>query len=114
MANVRLNRINANMQTVLAETIKKELTDPRLDNSIVSVLKVAVAQDLSHAKVNVSIFATNKEDAFLALKNSVPYLRKSLAKKMQLRIVPELHFVLDDSLEYASKMDQLFDKIKND
>jgi ribosome-binding factor A len=112
MANVRMSRINASMQTVLAETIKNELSDERLEGAIVSVLKVAVSNDLSHANINLSIFGKDPKEAFHAILSSVPYLRKSIARKMQLRIVPELHFVLDDSLEYAQKMNELFEKIK--
>jgi len=112
VANIRLARINSTMQTVLAETIKNELQDERLSAAIVSVLKVAVTNDLSHAKINVSIFGKDEKNAFQALLSSVPYLRKAVAKKVQLRIVPELHFVLDNSLDYSEKMNKLFEKIK--
>lgn len=114
MANVRMARINATMQNVLAETIRTELHDSRLEGAIVSVLKVNVSQDLSHARINVSIFGKDQEQAFHAIVSSIPYLRKAVAKKVQLRIVPELHFVLDNSLDYADKMDALFNKIKKD
>ncbi|PKK95770.1 MAG: ribosome-binding factor A [Tenericutes bacterium HGW-Tenericutes-4] len=112
MVNIRMGRINSTMQTLLAETIKNELQDNRLDGAIVSILKVDVANDLSHANINVSIFGVDEKEAFHALLNSVPYLRKTIAKKMQLRIVPQLHFVLDGSLEYADKMNALLNKIK--
>lgn len=115
MANVRVNRINSEMQTILAQIIKQDLTDPRLEGAIVSVLKVNVAPDLSHAKINLSIYsAKNEEDAFKAILNSIPFIRRSLAKKIQLRIVPELHFVLDGSLAYADKINTLLNKIKTD
>jgi len=114
MKDIRLKRINSEMQEVLAQTIQQELTDERLNGAIVSVLKVAVDDDLEHAKINISIFGKNEEEAFHAILSSVPFLRKSVARKMQLRIVPELHFVLDKGIEYASKMDALFQKIKKD
>lgn len=113
VANVRMARINASMQTLLSETIKNELQDKRLEGAIVSILKVNVANDLSHAKINISIFGVDEKEAYHAILNSVPYLRRTIAKKMQLRIVPQLHFVLDNSLEYADKMNALFDKLKN-
>ena len=114
MANIRIKRINSTMQNTLAQIIRDELKDSRLQGAIVSVLKVDVSNDLSHAKINVSIFSKNKQDAFNAILSSVPYLRKTLARKMQLRHMPQLHFILDDSLEYAEKMNNLFSKIKND
>jgi ribosome-binding factor A len=115
MANVRVNRINSQMQTLLAQIIKQDLTDPRLEGAIVSVLKVDVAQDLSHAKINLSIFGVKDEEgAFKAILNSVPFIRRTLAKKLQLRIMPELHFVLDGSLAYADKINTLLNKIKTD
>lgn len=111
MANIRMARINASMQTLLSESIKNELQDKRLEGAIVSVLKVNVANDLSHAKINISIFGVDEKEGYHAILSSVPYLRRTIAKKMQLRIVPELHFVLDNSLDYADKMNALFDKI---
>lgn len=114
MANVRMGRINSTMQNVLAETIRKELQDPRLEGAIISVLKVNVSDDLSHARINISIFGKDEQEVYHAILSSIPYLRKAVAKKVQLRIVPELHFVLDNSLDYADKMDALFNKIKKD
>jgi ribosome-binding factor A len=114
MAKVRQNRINSQMQTVLAEAIQKELQDPRLDGAIVSVLKADVSADLSHAKIYVSIFGTDEKKAFNAILNSVPYLRKIVAKKVQLRIVPQLHFILDKSIDHASNINSILNKIKKD
>ena len=115
MANVRTSRVNSEMQMLIAQIIKDELNDPRLEGAIISVLKVSVVSDLSHAKIIISIFsAKNSDAAFKAILNSVPFIRRNLAKKMQLRIMPELHFAMDTTSAYASKIDTLIDKIKND
>jgi|LGOV01.1.fsa_nt_gb ribosome-binding factor A len=112
MANVRINRINASMQSAIMETIRN-LQDPRVGGAIISVLKVDTTNDLSHANVFISIFTSKDvESTFNAIKNSTPYIRRQVAKKINLRAMPELHFKLDDSLDYADKIETLLKKIK--
>lgn len=115
MANARIEKINAEMQGVLANLIKDKLSDPRLNGAIVSVLKVDTSNDLSHSNIYVSLFnAKDKDQAFKALLSSIPYLRRNVARQVKLRKMPELHFILDDSLDYADKINSLLAKIKKD
>ena len=82
-----------------------------------SVLKVDCAKDLSFAKVYISVFSTDKEKSlrsFSAIKEDAKKIRYELSKSMVLRTVPELSFILDDSMEYSAHMDKIFKSIKKD
>lgn len=82
-----------------------------LDSSLVTVTGVKVSPDLSIARAYVSILPDNKKQPVLeSLKENSKFLRQKLGARVrhQLRIVPEIHLYLDDTLEYVEKMDKLF------
>ncbi|MGD9901421.1 MAG: 30S ribosome-binding factor RbfA [Spirochaetales bacterium] len=115
MSAIRMSRINSAIQSAIIDIIKNNLIDPKLDGAIVSVTKVDTSNDLSHCNVYISIM-TNKsaEEAFNAIRNSLPYIRKQTASRVSLRIMPQLHFILDDSIEYSAKIESLIEKIHRD
>ncbi|MGN1223259.1 MAG: 30S ribosome-binding factor RbfA [Christensenellales bacterium] len=115
MANNRILKINSEIQKELSKQITYNLKDPRLDGCFISVLDVDTTNDLSYAKIRVSIFPENKkEQTFNVLKNSIPYLRKEVAKNVKLRIVPELIFILDAGYEYENQINKILKGIKKD
>ena len=112
MASVKIQRINSALQESLANIIKNKIQDKRLEGAIVSVVKVDTSADLSFAKVYLSIFTKKSvEDAFNAILNSIPYIRKQAANMVQIRNMPILHFKIDDSMEYAAKIDKIIHDI---
>jgi len=81
---------------------------------MVSVTMVRMSPDLGVAKIYLSFLLAKKpEETLEFIKEKTPYLRNLLAKKIknQVRKIPELLFYLDDSSEYASRMDQLFNEL---
>lgn len=87
----------------------KELTQ----GAMVSVTKVRIVPDLSYAKVYISVFPFDKgEEILQRMRTNDWQIRFWLGKKVkqQLRIVPELAFHLDDSLEYVANIDSLLNK----
>ncbi len=114
MAN-RILKINAEIQKELSKLISYKLVDPRLSGVFVSVLDVDTSPDLSHAKIKLSIFPDDKtESAFNAIKNSIPFLRREIAKNVKLRVVPELVFSLDEGTKNENRINELLKGIKND
>ncbi len=78
--------------------------------TMVSVSKVRVSPDLGLAKIYISIFpSTNKDEVFKEIKKGAGLVRRHLGLKVgkQLRIVPELQFFVDDSLDYIDNIDRL-------
>ena len=109
----RTVKLNAEYQKALSEIIRK-LKNPYI-TEMVSVLKVDTSEDLSHAKVYLSIFSLDKEKknrTFTEIEKSAGKVRKELAGAVRTRIVPELHFILDDSMEYSDKINKILGEIK--
>lgn len=110
----RMSRVDSEIQTALSETITYNLSSSELSGCIISVISVHTSKDLRHARVLISIFPDkDKEKKFNAIKNAIPFLRKEVARKVSLRIVPELQFEIDNSAEYGAKIDSLIEKLHN-
>jgi ribosome-binding factor A len=79
---------------------------------LVTITNVKVSPDLKHAKIYVSIYDREKREMVLELLNEKKgFLRSELAPAIHFRSVPELHFFLDDTLDYVEKMEGIFKKI---
>lgn len=110
----RILVINSEIQKAVSEIINYELKNPNI-NGIISVLKVNTTTDLDYCKIYVSIFnATNTEDVFNQIKHSAGYIRKELTNRVKLRKVPYLEFVLDDSISYSERINDVIDKIQEE
>ena len=104
-------------QKKVGRLIQKELGNIFLQNgygniggAMVTVTVVRMAPDLSFAKVYISVFPSEKaEQSLLVIKQKSSEIRGILGNKVgkQLRIVPELAFYIDDSLDYAARIDEL-------
>ena len=104
MATNRINRINEEIQKALAELIR-ELKDPRVQNTMISITRVETTPDLRWAKVYVSFLQADRaKDAIKGLKSAGGYLRRELGRALNLRYTPELAWELDDSITYGAKM----------
>lgn len=110
--NGRMTRINEEIKREISYIIRDEIKDPRVP-SILSVVKVETTPDLKYCTIYVSVLGSDEEqkEALEGLKSAVGYIRKELAKRLNLRNTPQLKMVLDDSIEYSVKMSKLLDKI---
>ncbi|OFX73203.1 MAG: ribosome-binding factor A [Bacteroidetes bacterium GWE2_29_8] len=115
MYSIRQNKISRLVQKEISEIILFDTKNNALGRSvIVTVTSVKVSQDLSIAKIYLSIFSTNntKEEILKLIKQKSSEYRNLLGIKVrhQLRIVPQLAFYIDDSLDYIAKIDDLLNK----
>lgn len=103
--SIKNTRINKEVMRALADIIRTEIKDPRLD-PLTSVMSVEVAPDLKTCKVEVSVLGDeqHKEDTLKALHSASGYIRSLLAKRVDLRNTPELIFRMDNSTEYGIEM----------
>lgn len=110
--SIKNTRINGEVQRVLAEIIRSELKDPRI-NPMTTVMEVEVAPDLKSAKAYISVLgdAQSQEDTLAGLNSAVGFIRNQLAKKINLRNTPEIRFIMDQSVEYGISMSKLIDKV---
>lgn len=112
--NNRFNRINEELKKEMSHIINYELKNPNV-TGLISVTKVNVTPDLKYAKVYVSILnSKNRKETLAALKKSSGFFRSEVAKRINLRITPEIIFELDDSIEYGSKIDSILKDIMKD
>lgn len=106
----RADRLNGEFQKEISEIIIRKLKNP-LITEMVSVMEVDTSRDLSHARVYISVYSKSEEKkraTFDAIKGDAKKIRYELAQSMKIRTVPELEFVLDESMVYGDKMDKLF------
>lgn len=113
--NTRLNRINEELKKEISHVITFELKNTNI-TGLISVTKVKITPDLRFARVYVSLLnSKSKTKTMAGLQNAVGYIRGQIAKKINLRVTPDLQFELDESMEYGEKMDKIIsDAIKKD
>ena len=109
MANyARTDRVGQQMQREVAELIRLEINDPRV--RLVTITGVEVAGDYSHAKIFFTRLDGKHAEAQEGLDRASGFLRKQLSRSLKLRIMPQLHFVYDASVERGSTLSQLIDQ----
>ncbi|MDR0930844.1 MAG: 30S ribosome-binding factor RbfA [Clostridiales bacterium] len=109
----RINRINEELQKVIAEVIRN-LKDPRINHSLVSVVNVAAASDLSQAKVYISVLADDEEQnkVIAQLKSAEGFIRHEASEKIDLRVMPKLLFTLDHSIQEGAHINEILKQIE--
>lgn len=110
--SIKNTRINGEVLRALAEVIQGGIKDPRI-HPMTSVVSVEVAPDLKTCKAWISVLGDEDAitDTLAGLKNAEGYIRSQLAKKINLRNTPEIHFVMDQSIAYGVTMSKLIDDV---
>ncbi len=108
----RTQRIGDQMQRELASMIQREIKDPRL--GMITLTGVEVARDLSHARVYFTVLGKDDAESIALnqsiLKDSAGFLRMLLGKAIKLRIIPQLQFVYDESVQRGSHLSALIER----
>ncbi len=107
-------RINEEVMRELSNIIRGEIKDPRI-NPMTSVIAVEVAPDLKTAKAYISVLGDKKsqEDTLAGLRSAEGFIRRALAKSVNLRNTPEIRFIIDQSIEYGIEMSKKIDEVTN-
>ena len=112
MASNRIGRINEEIQKELSNLIRN-LKDPRVQDTMISITHVETTPDLRWAKVYVSFLQEERaKDALKGLKSAGGFLRRELGRALNLRYTPELNWALDDSITYGAKMMKLINSLE--
>lgn len=106
MAKYRRNRINDAVKEEMAQ-ILRDVKDPRIAGSLVSITAAEVSPDLKFAKIFFSVLGDDKDEILKALKNASGFFRSELAKRINLRITPQLTFEYDGSMEYGANISSI-------
>ena len=110
----RMYKIDEELKKEISNIISLELKNPHL-TGLISVTNVKTTPDLRFAKVYVSMInEKSKKENLKILKQSSGYIRSEVARRVNLRITPELIFEFDDSLEYGSRIDTILKEVIKD
>ncbi|HIT67642.1 MAG TPA: 30S ribosome-binding factor RbfA [Candidatus Merdisoma merdipullorum] len=112
--SIKNTRINGEVRRVLSAIIQNEIKDPRI-HPMTSVVEVEVAPDLKSAKAYISVLGDEQaqKDTLEGLRSAEGYIRRALARTVNLRNTPEIRFIMDQSIEYGVHMSKLIDDVNN-
>ncbi|MBE21165.1 MAG: ribosome-binding factor A [Acidobacteria bacterium] len=107
MVQFRRERLGDQLRVEIADLIQKEVRDPRV--GFVTVTEVRMSPDLKHARVYVSILGDKEQTAesLDALERSRGFLKSKIGHRLKLRYVPQLRFVLDETLDESARIESL-------
>lgn len=110
----RPEQVAGTIRQVIADALTREIRDPRV--GFVTVTGVIVTNDLSHARIMVSVPGDEAEKtrALQGLQSAAGFLRSRAARALTTRTVPELHFELDKGVEHAARIEELLESIRRE
>lgn len=110
----RIERVNGLLRREIGELLLTGLRDPRLAH-LVSIVTVDTSVDLHYATVRYSVMGPPeaKQEVLDGLNSAIPYIRRELRARLDIKFIPELHFVLDDTMERADRVLRIMDSLDN-
>lgn len=108
--SVRTKRIGSNFSKEISYIIMNEIKDP--DIKFVTITGCDVTNDLSFAKVYFTTLKENKEKVLESLNNAANFIELELAKKVEIRKMPQISFHYDESIEYGNNIEKIINEIK--
>jgi ribosome-binding factor A len=116
MSKRRQERMSVEIMRILSQIIQEEIKDPRIEFKNLSITRIDLSNDYSHARVNISILGdeVQREEAMKALQKAKGYIRSALAQQLKVRHAPELEFRLDRSIEHGIRISSLLEEIKEE
>ena len=111
--SIKVDRIGSNLVKEISYILMTEVKNP--DVRFVTVTDCKVTSDLSYAKVYVTVFNQDKiNETMKALKQASGFIRHELRERVDIRHIPELEFVYDESIEYGKKIEDIIERINNE
>jgi len=113
--SIKNTRINGEVLRELSNIIRGEIKDPRI-NPMTSVVAVEVAPDLKTCKAYISVLGDeeSQKNTLAGLKSAEGYIRRELARNINLRNTPQITFILDQSIEYGVRMSKMIHDVTKD
>ena len=109
----RMEKVNDLVQSELAELLQRRVKDPVLADAFISLTHVEVSPDLSVARIHVSVMGTDdeSEEVMARLDRASPFLHRELMKRIRIKRVPRLRFILDHSIAEADRLTSLMRQV---
>lgn len=109
MASRRYNRLSEEIKRALSDIIRSDVKDPRI-SELMSITGVQVTEDLKFAKIYVSDYK-DIDTTLIALESAKGFIKREIGKRVKMRIIPELIFMRDNSIERGLHISKLIDKV---
>ena len=111
--NIKIERINHMIMEEVSKILMLEVKDERF--KFVTITDCDTSNDLSYCKIYVTVLdQEKKEETLKALNNASSFIRGELAKRIEIRHIPELKFIFDESIFYGEKIDKIIDEINEE
>ena len=113
--SIKNTRVNAEVQRELSNILRAGIKDPRVA-PMTSVTAVEVAPDLKTCKAYISVLGDEKAqaDTLKGLQSAEGYIRRELARTINMRNTPEIRFIVDQSIEYGVNISKKIDEVTRD
>jgi ribosome-binding factor A len=107
----RRERVAEEMREQVATLVARELKDPRI--GFVTITRVEVTADFSHAKVYFSVLGDEKQkrDSLVGLTKAAGFVRREVGRRMRMRVLPDVHFVYDKGVDATDRVARLLDEV---
>ena len=112
MSNRRLERLNSQMQREISEIIRTQVRDPRVVDIIITYVRVTTDLWLARVYVTLPSDPTEKSEALEGLQSAAPFVRRALGAILQIRRIPELRFLEDETIAHARRIDELLREVR--
>ena len=110
--SIKIDRLNNSFVENISQILRTEIKDERI--SFVTVTAAKITNDLSFAKVYVTVLNDNERDNVIKLLNKASnFIERELSKRIDIRKMPDITFVYDESLEYAANIENIIESIEN-
>lgn len=110
--SIKIDRLNNIFVEQISQILKTEIKDERIH--FVTVTAVKITNDLSFAKVYVTILDDSLRDSMLKQLNKASnFIERELSKRVEIRKMPNITFVYDESIEYATNIENIIESIEN-
>ena len=110
--SVKLDRLNQEFKIAISDIINNELK--YVDIGFVTITAVSITSDLSYAKVYFTTLDDNKKQVCDTLNKANPFIRSKLCDKVDIRKMPSLNFVFDESIDYGKKIESIIEDIHHE
>lgn len=108
--SLKIERLEEKFKIEISNILEREIRDKYIN--FVTINEVKITNDLSFAKVYVTVLEDSKKETTLkALNKASKFIEKNLCNKIEIRKMPEITFVYDESIEYGNKIEEIIDRI---
>ena len=110
--SIKMERLNNLFVEKISEIIHNDVKDN--DVKMVTITEARISNDLSYAKIYFTTLDDDRQKVLDALNKASSFIRTMLCEKVQIRKMPELTFVYDESIEYGKKIEDIIERINNE